>query len=84
MIAWPVLVEPVNMILSTPSCSDSAVSTSPPPGTTCRTSTGSTWLSTWIRPSTDSGVYSEGLTTAVLQGAPGTGVNGSGLGVLPL
>ena len=54
------------MILSTPSCSDSALPTSPPPGTTCRTSAGSTWLSTWIRPSTDSGVYSEGLTTTVL------------------
>src|SRR5699024_11958147 len=64
--AWPVLVEPVNMILSMSGCSETARPMSPAPGTTCNTLSGRTWFRTATRAWTDSGVYSDGFITTVL------------------
>ena len=66
MMALPVAVEPVNMTLPTAGCSARRAPTSRPPETTWRTPSGSSSLRTSTRARTDSGVYSEGLTTTVL------------------
>ncbi len=66
MMALPVAVEPVNMILPIPGCAARASPTSRPPETTDRMPSGSSWFRTWTRARTESGVYSEGLTTTAL------------------
>ena len=66
MIALPAAVEPVNMTLPMAGCSASRAPTSRSPETTVRRPSGSSSLRTLIRARTDSGVYSEGLTTTAL------------------
>ncbi len=66
MMALPVAVEPVNMILPIAGWPARASPTSRPPETTVRRPSGSSWLRISTRARTDSGVYSEGLTTTAL------------------
>ena len=66
MIALPVAVDPVNMTLPTAPCDASASPTSRPPDTTVSSPSGSSSLSTLTSARTESGVYSDGLTTTVL------------------
>ena len=66
MMALPVAVEPVNMILPIAGCPARASPTSRPPDTTVSSPSGSSSLMTFARARTDSGVYSEGLTTTAL------------------
>ena len=65
-IALPTSVEPVNAILSTPSCSTSAAPVRPSPVTMFTTPAGSSaWRSTSQKRSAVSGVVSAGFSTTV-------------------